>query len=211
MKTCSKCGIEKENIDFSIYRNRLRARCKECRKIESYIYRINSKEKRSIQKKLYYQANKLSAIEKNKQYRIINKEALNARKRQKYNNDLLFRLRSIISRAIAAFLKRKKHNKNNLSCKNYLDYTIEQLKEHIAAQFEPWMNWENQGRYNVATWNDNDSSTWTWQLDHIIPQSKLPYTSMEDDNFKKCWALENLRPYSAKQNILDHDRGKNNG
>ena len=26
---------------------------------------------------------------------------------------------------------------------------------------------------------------------------------MEDDNFKKCWALENLRPLSAKQNIVD--------
>jgi hypothetical protein len=26
---------------------------------------------------------------------------------------------------------------------------------------------------------------------------------MDDENFKKCWALENLRPYSAKQNIID--------
>ena len=33
--------------------------------------------------------------------------------------------------------------------------------------------------------------------------SELPYTSMTDDNFKKCWSLNNLRPYSAKQNILD--------
>ena len=55
-------------------------------------------------------------------------------------------------------------------------------------------------------WDDNDISTWTWQLDHIIPQSKLSYTSMEDDNFKKCWDLSNLRPYSAKKNILDGDR-----
>ena len=37
----------------------------------------------------------------------------------------------------------------------------------------------------------------------LIPQSDLPYTSMEDTNFKKCWALENLRPYPAKQNYLD--------
>lgn len=29
---------------------------------------------------------------------------------------------------------------------------------------------------------------------------------MEDDNFKRCWALENLRPYSAKQNIIDGAR-----
>ena len=68
------------------------------------------------------------------------------------------------------------------------------------------MNWDNQGYYKLSEWNDNDSSTWKWQLDHIIPQSKLPYTSMEDENFKICWDLENLRPYSAKQNLIEQDR-----
>lgn len=29
---------------------------------------------------------------------------------------------------------------------------------------------------------------------------------MVEDNFKKCWALENLRPYSAKQNLADSNR-----
>jgi hypothetical protein len=40
-------------------------------------------------------------------------------------------------------------------------------------------------------------------IDHIVPQSDLPYSSMNDENFQKCWALENLRPLSAKQNYLD--------
>ena len=53
----------------------------------------------------------------------------------------------------------------------------------------------------VNTWNDEDKSTWTWKIDHIIPQSKLPYSSMEEENFKICWALENLRPLSAKENL----------
>jgi len=26
---------------------------------------------------------------------------------------------------------------------------------------------------------------------------------MENEAFKECWALTNLRPYSAKQNIID--------
>lgn len=42
-----------------------------------------------------------------------------------------------------------------------------------------------------------------WQLDHIIPHSEFKYISVENEVFKKCWALENLRPYSAKQNLLD--------
>jgi hypothetical protein len=58
---------------------------------------------------------------------------------------------------------------------------------NLEKQFEPWMNWQNHGVYK--NWDDNDQSTWTWQIDHIIPQSDLPYTSMEDENFKKCWAL----------------------
>ena len=68
------------------------------------------------------------------------------------------------------------------------------------------MTWDNHGNYNKQLWNDNDQLTWTWQLDHIIPQSDLLYISMSEDNFKKCWALSNLRPYSAKQNLLDSNR-----
>jgi len=29
---------------------------------------------------------------------------------------------------------------------------------------------------------------------------------MEDENFKKCWSLDNLRPLSAKINILDGNK-----
>jgi len=50
---------------------------------------------------------------------------------------------------------------------------------------------------------ENDRTTWTWQLDHIIPQSTFKYTSMEDKKFQNCWALNNLRPYSANLNLLD--------
>lgn len=63
-------------------------------------------------------------------------------------------------------------------------------------------------------WDEKDSSTWTWQIDHIKPQSLFDYKSMEDDEFNQCWALENLRPYSSKQNWLDginRTRHDNNG
>ena len=32
------------------------------------------------------------------------------------------------------------------------------------------------------------------------------YVSMKDDEFKKCWALDNLRPLSAKENLLKRDK-----
>ena len=37
--------------------------------------------------------------------------------------------------------------------------------------------------------------------DHVYPQSKLPFDSLEHLNFQKCWALENLRPLSAAENF----------
>jgi 5-methylcytosine-specific restriction endonuclease McrA len=40
------------------------------------------------------------------------------------------------------------------------------------------------------------------QIDHIIPHSTFKYISMDDDSFTRCWALENLRPLSSKQNNL---------
>lgn len=68
------------------------------------------------------------------------------------------------------------------------------------------MNWNNHGQYRAEEWDDNDPSTWVWQIDHIIPQSDLPYDSMEHPNFKKCWSLDNLRPYSAKKNVIEGTR-----
>ena len=89
---------------------------------------------------------------------------------------------------------------------NYLSYTPHDLKNHIEKQFEPWMAWWNRGRYIVNHWNDNDPATWKWQIDHIIPRSTFQYASMADDDFHECWSLSNLRPLSAKQNLLDGTR-----
>lgn len=86
----------------------------------------------------------------------------------------------------------------------YVSFSIQELVAHIEKQFEPWMNWGNQGKYKVETWKDDDVSTWTWQLDHIIPQSSFDFSKIEE--IKKCWELSNLRPYSAKLNVIEGDR-----
>ncbi len=100
-------------------------------------------------------------------------------------------------------LKSSGSTKKGESCLSYLDYSIDELKEYLESQFETWMTWENHGNYDKKTWKDDDLMTWTWQIDHVTPQSDLPYVSMNDENFKKCWSLVNLRPLSAKQNNLD--------
>ena len=68
-----------------------------------------------------------------------------------------------------------------------LGYDKKKFLEHIKSQFEDWMNLNNRGR-SMSLDNPN------WQLDHIKPKSSFSYTSMEDEGFKECWGLPNLRP-----------------
>jgi hypothetical protein len=85
----------------------------------------------------------------------------------------------------------------------FLPYSLEELKIHLENQFESWMSWNNWGKYVPKFWDDSDSSTWKWQLDHIIPRSLFRYSTVHDSNFYSCWDLNNIRPLSAKQNVLD--------
>jgi hypothetical protein len=116
-------------------------------------------------------------------------------------------LRKAISGAILRHLKEANTSKGGASCFKHLPYTLLELKQHIESLFEPWMTWDNWGQYSKVIWDDNDPTTWTWHLDHIIPHCSFKYTSMTDQAFLDCWALSNLRPLSAKQNVLDNDRG----
>src|ERR1700685_4558684 len=66
-----------------------------------------------------------------------------------------------------------------------------------------WMTWENWGMYNAKTWVDNDYSTHTWNIDHIVPKTHFLCDSMSHPDLIKCWNIDNIRPLSAKQNIKD--------
>lgn len=170
-------------------------------------YYVQNKNKILEKSKCYYSENKTKIDEQKKKYYIENKTKINKRKlgyqKIREYKDPIFKLRRRVSNMVYIAMKKIFVIKNNLSILKFLPYTIDELKIHLEKQFESWMNWSNWGNYNSKSWNDDDVSTWTWQIDHIIPQSKLPYTNMEDENFKKCWDLNNLRPYSAKRNIID--------
>jgi len=92
-----------------------------------------------------------------------------------------------------------KHNSDSYIW-NYLPYSVSDLKSHLENQFQSWMHWGNHGIYLSKIWNDLDSKTWTWQIDHIIPQSNFIFTSVRDENFIDCWSLNNLRAISSKAN-----------
>lgn len=72
-----------------------------------------------------------------------------------------------------------------------LGYTREQLMAHLERQFISGMSWANYGQ---------------WHVDHILPLSSFSFTSTECDDFKQAWALTNLRPLWALDNIKKKDR-----
>ena len=191
---CSKCNkdLPEDEFYFRSQKSRKRYRqCKKCMNAASREYTKNNKEKIAKNKAKYYRNNKDYFTKYWREY---------MRKRRK--NDLEFRLKSNINRSIHKFLKARGNSKKG-SLRDHLPFTIEDLKSHLESLFEPWMSWDNWGVYNHKTWNDADKSTWTWNLDHIIPHSKFKYSSISDISFRKCWDLSNLRPLSSKQNFLD--------
>jgi hypothetical protein len=175
-------------------------------------YRENNKEICAKSARKSYYKYKSERLAYHKEYRRKNKEKIIQRRRKyeakQMKENPLFRIRKHLRNAIYCALIRNDSTKNNLSILKYLPYTIEDLKQHLEKQFESWMNWDNWGSYSPKKWDDNDISTWTWQIDHLIPHCNFKYISMEDEEFGKCWALENLRPYSSKQNNIDNARQK---
>jgi len=65
---------------------------------------------------------------------------------------------------------------------------------HLQKHFKKGMSWENYGQ---------------WHIDHRIPESWFKITCYTDSSFKDCWALSNLQPLWAKENLTKNNRYKN--
>ena len=70
-------------------------------------------------------------------------------------------------------------------------YTREELIDHLEAQFQPGMTWNNMRE---------------WHIDHIIPRSAFQFVRISDKAFRDCWALANLRPLWAIENLKKGNR-----
>ncbi len=224
-KLCIRCNKIKNITDFYKRPKNICIECKVAYAKEYYEKNKNSPEfieRNRDTKKRYYDNNKEESLKKTKKYYRKNKQKYSEyhkqyerqyrgrrkelRKDRKRKLTTAQKIRNAISKAILKYLKNKNLIKGGRSILNYLPYSLSELKKHLESQFESWMNWNNWGVYTIKTWKDDDCSTWTWQIDHIIPHSKFNYNSMEDEEFKKCWELTNLRPLSAKKNLMKGDR-----
>ena len=187
MRTCGNCEDNKDENEnnfrlrtYATGRKFYNSICKECERIKARKYAEDHREECKISSKNFRNDNP----EYGKNWKNNNRDKTNERERNRRRNDINFKLKKNISRAVGRAIIKNKNSTNK-----YLPYTVQALKKHLESQFDANMTWNNYGSY--------------WHIDHIIPQSDLPYFSMEDVNFEKCWMLDNLRPLEANQNRLD--------
>ena len=101
----------------------------------------------------------------------------------RYYKDPEFRLRKVIP----SIIRKSLHgNKNNHHWETLVGYSLKELKLHLEKQFVDNMGWGNYGK---------------WHIDHIKPISSFRITGPWCKEFKQCWALENLRPLWAFDNL----------
>ena len=190
---CHKAGIAQPIEGFSKNKSTsdgLKSKCKKCANTRQAEYYANNRE----QKKAYNAEHrsrpeiKAQRAEYQAAYRALpeNKERRNQRKRDRYNSDSVYRTKCILSRSIRRGLKANGGTKCGKAF-DYLPYSPEELNKHLEKQFDEHMNWDNHGTY--------------WHIDHIKPHVMFNYDSLDHPDFQKCWALENLRPLKASENI----------
>lgn len=105
--------------------------------------------------------------------------------RNRKASDPIYKLISNFRTAIYQVLKESNVEKN----KHYFDvlqYTPESLMEHLESQFKDNMNWDNYGE---------------WHVDHKLPITSFNIQEMGDEEFMRCWSLENLQPMWGTDNI----------
>ena len=157
-------------------------------------YYINNKDKEIERKKQYRKNNSEKIREYMKQYRKNNpekiKKYIRLRSKKRWRTNLRFNLNRKISRAVNHSLK---GNKQCWYWEEIVGYTINQFKKRLQKTIPKNYCWQDyiDGKLHI---------------DHIIPISAFNFNSADQIDFKRCWALKNLRLLPAKENIIKSDK-----
>lgn len=168
--------------------------------INEFPSRKDSKDgyKNSCKKCEYYRHKswKQSNIEKmreyNKSYSQKNKKRILTNQRNWFNEkmktDGVFRLKILTRNAIKDSFRGKFFHKKNKTVE-ILGCSFPEFKLYLEKKFEPWMNFDNYGKYN-------GEFNYGWDIDHIIPTS----TAKTEEELLKLNHYTNLIPLCSKIN-----------
>jgi molecular chaperone DnaK (HSP70) len=159
------------------------------KKVADKKYREKNKTRLSESHQKWSKENRERLNEYHKQWREknIDKHRDYKRKYEKHRKDTdpIYKLINNFRTAIYQVLKENNVQKNG----HYFDilkYTPEELINHLEKQFKDGMTWDNYG---------------DWHVDHITPISVHNIVEIGDEEFMKCWSLENLQPLWGEENI----------
>lgn len=193
-KRCSRCKETKIVSDFYPNKRRGDGRdcyCRICSRIKAVeSYHANPEKKRKAKREWY----KLHAEEDMKRSALWakdNPERTREYQKKKYikamktpKGTLNYRIKSLIQQSLRG-------KKCGRKWEDLVGYSVDDLKRHLEKKFKDGMSWDNRSE---------------WHIDHIIPKSVFNYEKPEDEDFKRCWALKNLQPLWAKDNISKHNK-----
>lgn len=117
-------------------------------------------------------------------------KAQRTRHYEKHKNELAFRLRRRLSRAMRRCLI---SGKGGRTLKSMLGYSLDDLLARLNDTMPTGYDWE-------------DFSNGTLHIDHIRPLSSFSFESPDDPQFHACWALSNLQLLPAMENWKKNDR-----
>ena len=156
-------------------------------------YYIKNKEKINKYYSTWVENNRVHLKDYHKQWRKDNHEKWKETKRTYEKNrksvDPLYKLIGNFRTAIYTVLKENNVKKYG----HYFDilgYSQEDLIQHLEKQFQDGVSWDNYGE---------------WHVDHIKPISLFNFKSIDDEEFKECWSLNNLQPMWGNENISKSD------
>ena len=95
-------------------------------------------------------------------------------------------MRNINGRMRSGIWASIKGRKAGASWQVLVGYSVSQLCEHLESKFLPGMSWDNMGE---------------WHIDHIRPLASFVYVTYTDKDFLDAWALDNLQPLWALDNM----------
>lgn len=188
---CKKC--------YSLIRKKRRSKNTDKYKKASLLWRNNNRERAIKTNREWRKNNKEKHKIATKKWREKNKEKVketrrnwienNRKKTREYSAKKRLKVSKRISNSISSsILLSIKKNKSGMSWEKLVNFSFEEFKKRFEKLFADGMSWDNYGRNG-------------WHVDHIIPISAFNFEKPEDDDFKRCWALSNLQPMWAKENI----------
>jgi len=185
MKVCTKCGCTKPVEGFSKSKNSKDGRvswCKECVRPARKSWKESNRDRVNASSRALYAKNPSKPRAAHEKWKAENPEKMKEAKRRCRSTPkgkVEANVRGAIHKTITKGMKRTTTFKA-LGC------TPEELMAHLEALFTDGMTWKNYGE---------------WHIDHIIPLSVHNYSSTDDLDFKRAWALSNLQPLWAHDNI----------